>query len=314
MKTKILISVFITLVLLLTDLDLQAQLQCELTEDPYAVELITTDICNFITVLDLLELGKDTLVVLQEQYFEKATPGLKEFINSRELTAEHFLNAIRKRSEMYKNLRNLPDALNKLDEQVRLSYKKLKQIIPTVVFMPAYYMVSNSSGGFGEPSEYGLMIALGELDEDINKIDQLLVHETIHVQQALTIGMEEYQLIFGPKRSLLALCIREGVATYLTYLTTGEYSDKKAYEYYLKHENELWEQFLKDNESDDPGEWLWTNPKDPGKPRDLGYIVGARIAESYYENSENKSQAINDILSVIDYEAFLDKSGYSVKR
>jgi hypothetical protein len=38
--------------------------------------------------------------------------------------------------------------------------------------------------------------------------------------------------------------------------------------------------------------------------------MGALITKAYYENADDKEQAIRDILSVTDYPAFLERSGY----
>jgi hypothetical protein len=48
-------------------------------------------------------------------------------------------------------------------------------------------------------------------------------------------------------------------------------------------------------------------------PQDIGYFVGFRIVQSYYENAADKSAAFQEILAVTDYELFLQKSGYAEK-
>ena len=49
------------------------------------------------------------------------------------------------------------------------------------------------------------------------------------------------------------------------------------------------------------------------RPADLGYYIGYKIAASYYERAPAKSQAVRDILTVRDYPAFLEASGYEEK-
>ena len=61
------------------------------------------------------------------------------------------------------------------------------------------------------------------------------------------------------------------------------------------------------------GDWLFSEPKDPDQPRDLGYILGALIVESYYENAGDKKKALEEILKITDYKAFLAKSRYADK-
>ena len=46
---------------------------------------------------------------------------------------------------------------------------------------------------------------------------------------------------------------------------------------------------------------------------DLGYFVGARICEAYYEQAEDKRQAIEDLLFISDPAAILEASGYAAR-
>ena len=46
------------------------------------------------------------------------------------------------------------------------------------------------------------------------------------------------------------------------------------------------------------------------RPGDLGYWVGYRIVESYYEKARDKRQALRDILEMTDAKAFLARSGW----
>jgi len=140
-----------------------------------------------------------------------------------------------------------------------------------------------------------------------------IIHEPIHVQQFLAIGVEHYHSIYEEKRSLLAVSIREGVAEYLTHLIAGEYSKKEVYEYIKKDEKKIWERFKAEMHNREFGDWLFSTPKDPDQPRDLGYIVGALIAESYYQNAGDKKKAIDEILKVTDYKGFLERSHYAEK-
>ena len=58
---------------------------------------------------------------------------------------------------------------------------------------------------------------------------------------------------------------------------------------------------------------MWSKPDDPEQPRDIAYVFGARIVESYYESASDKRRALREIFSVTDYERFLDQSGYAAK-
>jgi hypothetical protein len=313
MKRIFKLSIIFSITLGLICSTASAQLKCELTNDPAKIQLIDDDVKNFLRALDMLDAESDWAAVIQKEYLDKASPGLKEFVREKELEAEQFVEAFRKRKDSYYSLKDLPQQLASQEAKIRNAFAGLKKIIPNSVFMPAYYLVGTSPGAMGEPSEYGLMIAISELDEDIEGIHLLLVHETIHVQQALTVGMEEYQAIFGPKMSLLSLAIREGTAYFLTLLAAGGHTHKESYDYLIQNEKELWERFKAEMDNRLPGDWMWRKPADPEQPPHLGYIMGSRIVEAYYNKAEDKQKAMQEILSVIDYKGFLEKSGYAEK-
>ena len=310
MKKSVKISAALVMALALFAPDALAQLELDLTDDPAKVRLIDDDVKNFLKAMDRLDAENDWASIIQTEYLDKASPGLKEFIREKGVKAEEFVQAIKERKEKYDSLHALPEQLARQEKKIREAFTGLKRIIPNAMFMHVYYLVGPNPGAMGEPSEYGLMISMSELDRDIENIHLLLVHETIHVLQALTIGMEEYQAIFGPKLSLLALAIREGAAYYLTLLSAGGHTHEESWDYYIQNEKDLWQRFQADMNENTPGDWMWGKPADPEQPPLLGYIVGARIVEAYYNRLKDKEKAVQDILAITDYKGFLEKSGY----
>lgn len=139
----------------------------------------------------------------------------------------------------------------------------------------------------------------------------LVIHELVHFQQARVQGINAYRAIYGPKKSLLALAIREGAADFLASLAAGGNTNEAALSYLVKHEKELWEQFQTEMNRADSGEWMWNPTTNPERPRDLGYAQGYRIVEAYYESAGRTPEAIRAILAVTDYPAFLAASGYA---
>jgi hypothetical protein len=221
---------------------------------------------------------------------------------------------MQKKSAQYSALRALPDQIVPQEGSIREAFADLAKVVPNPMFIPIYYFIGVGSSGLNaQPSEYGIIVALTELAEDPSVLKIPLVHEVIHVKNALTVGIEEYMQVFGPKMSLLALSIREGTAYFLTLLSLGEHGHKDAYDYYLKNEKKLWERFKADMDQSQIGDWLFSKPKDPEQPAHLGYVIGSRIVESYYNRAEDKAKAVQEILSVIDFEEFLEKSGYNEK-
>jgi hypothetical protein len=78
-----------------------------------------------------------------------------------------------------------------------------------------------------------------------------------------------------------------------------------------EHERELWERFAQEMLGPETGDSLWVKPQDPAQLSSVGYVMGALITQAYFENTDDRQQAPQDILSVTDYPAFLDRSGYN---
>ncbi len=303
----------IILGLVLLWLPVRAQLACETTNDPAAVPLVYDDLHNFLRAMETIEAGGDAESVFKDEYLAKASPAFKEYLREHDLDPIDFVEAVNEDPERYAALTRLPSQLKSQEAEVRRLFGELRRIYPETEFIPVYYLVGVQRGFFAEPSPYGLMIAISELAEDPSLVGLGLVHETVHIQQALAVGIEEYMQVFGPKMSLLSLSLREGTAYFLTTLAAGRHTLQKAHDYFIKNEKALWERFKGEKGNRDPGEWLYRKPADPNTPQDLGYIMGARIVEAYYNQAEDKGKAITEILSIVDSEEFLGKSGYSGK-
>jgi len=314
MRTIIAVMAPAVLLLAIHPIDAGAQLLCEITNDPHKVLLSYEDVNNFVRALDMMDEGLDSVTIVQKEYLDKASPGLREYVRGNDVKAEDFVEAIREHRNKYSMLRGLPRQLASQEEAVYQALVGLKGVVPNAAFVPVYYFVGIGDAGLhAEPSEYGLLIAMMEMTSDPSVIRLVLVHETVHVQQALMIGIEEYMQIFGPKMSLLALAIREGSAEFLTYLATGEYAKERAYEYLIENERSLWQRFQSEMNERLPGDWMFSDPSDPEQPIDLGYVMGARIVQAFYDRAEDKTEAVQEILSIIDYPEFLKRSGYPEK-
>ena len=71
-------------------------------------------------------------------------------------------------------------------------------------------------------------------------IEPTLVHEMIHMEQLAAVGEAYFDIFSGEERTLLALSIREGGATWFAELIAGGSVHKNlARDYCLAHEQEL---------------------------------------------------------------------------
>ncbi|UCG53024.1 MAG: hypothetical protein JSW58_05570 [Candidatus Latescibacterota bacterium] len=283
-----------------------------LTTDPENAPFVYEDIRNFVRAHAMLATDADTMGILQQEYLDVGTPGLKMFIEKYDLTTERLIKAIRKHPDDYASLGDMPEWLATKEEPVRRAFTQLKRYIPNVVFPPTYYLIGGYRG-IGSGSVEGQLITVEKSanKRGKKKFAPLLVHELVHFQQVVAVGYPKYKALFGPEKSLLGLTIREGTAEFFADLVTGEMTQDEAREFTIAREPELWEQFQKDMLGSETGDWMWQKPSDPEQPRHVAYVLGARIVESYYKNAPDKEKAVREILSVTDYPAFLEKSGYA---
>lgn len=309
MKAAITCLVFVT-ILATVSFEARAQALSETTGNPAEVKFYYEDLKNFLQTMDKLKHSSDSVGIIQENYIDKASAGLKEFIRENGVDAEDYVKVMRKRPDHYESLIGMPEFLASHEEDVRAGLTKLQAKIPEAVFLPIYYLVGFYSGLHAEPSPYGLLLAFGSPGKEPESVVNTVVHETVHVQQAMAVGLEEYHSIYDTKRSLLAFAIREGVATFLTQLITGRKNKHEPFEYYVEHEKELIEKFKKEMNDSSAGDWMWAKPKNPEQPHQVGYVLGSMIVKAYYERTADKDQAVKDILSIVDYADFYEKSGF----
>jgi hypothetical protein len=217
--------------------------------------------------------------------------------------------AIRKYPEKYSNFDKFPEAIAGLAPEVHRSFAKLKEYIPNAVFPPTYFLVTNHYG-INSGSVEGQLITVEKWTLPIEGEMTMLVHELTHFQQVVAVGYDEYKLLFGEKKNLLGLCIREGTAEFFANLVTGTLTQDQAVDYLKENESRLWKWFEKEMHGAETGDWMWSTPADSAQPKHIGYALGMLIVQSYYDQAEDKENAVADILSVTDYPAFLAKSKY----
>lgn len=280
--------------------------------DPAMAEFVYDDVANFVRVFKLLGSGGDTIAILENEYIAKGSPGLRAFVADYGLDAATLAGAIRQSPEDYAAL---PKKLIWLKEQQRslvTAFRKLKFFIPDAVFTPTYFLVG-AGRGIASGSIEGQLVTVEKGASKIveSRLNTLVVHELVHLNQAIAIGSpEKYHAIYGPEKSLLALSIREGMAEFFTELVTGQYTQEKARRFVYSNEERLWNKFKAEMKGSETGDWMWTTPADSGQPRDVGYVFGARIVEHYYKHSSDIREAVTYLLSLTDYDSFMERCQY----
>jgi hypothetical protein len=297
------------LVLIIFLLNLQAVAQPNYPREPKEAALIYSDLLHFMDAYKALETNNDTIQVLQTLYFEKGSKGLKEFINRHQLTAERLKDAMQAHPERYALI---PDFLGNITEIEALYadlMKKYHQVLPNTVFAPTYLLVG-ANRGIGQASQVGQLITITRVVDDRNKMQKLMTHELTHFQQVMAMGGQKYISLYTAPNNMLGMCLREGGAEFFTSLVLGDITQDKALEYIEKNKTELKKQFLTDLETQNQEFWLWASIDQNSYPKLLGYAMGYEICKEFYENSDDKNTALQDILKMEDAEGFLKSSGY----
>jgi hypothetical protein len=296
--------------------------RAKMNHDPDAAKFVTSDIGNFwraYTQASTAASPEEREKIYQREYLDKASPGLKDFIDLRIKSAHNLVRAIDSHPKYYASLKNVTPRVPQMEPQMRASFRKLKELYSDAVFPDVYFLIGiMNSGGTTGPS--GLLIGtemhgkqpdtdMSDMDNwykavlgPIDELPGIVAHELIHYQQN---DMDT--------SSLLGQSIHEGTADFIGEMISGQTINKHLRAYGDAHEAELWSEFQAEMNGKDVSHWLYQGDKSTDRPADLGYYMGARIAESYYQHAADKKQAIRDILTVTDYDAFLRASHYADK-
>ena len=104
------------------------------------------------------------------------------------------------------------------------------------------------------------------------------------------------------------------MADFIGELISGETANRKIFDWAKGKEKQIWADFKKDMYYDRYSNWIGNYSKaSKDSYPDLGYWIGYEICKSYYENAEDKKQAIQDMLTIQDYRKFLADSKWESK-
>ena len=264
---------------------------------PDSARLVTSDIALFWKTLD--RAPADSLAeYLQREYLEKASVGVRDFIQGRIMSAEDLASYVRSNRAKYDTVRAANLEVTRAEPQIRAAFRKLKELYPAAVFPDVYFVIGRFNSG-GTASQRGLLIG-AEMYRDPAALPGIVAHELIHFQQHY------------PAAKLLEHAFMEGSADFVGNLIAGRQINNAAHQYGMQHEAELWAEFSKHFDDTNYFPWMYGRPTD-GKPNDLGYFIGYRIAQAYYEKARDKRQALREIITARNgnVRELLAMSGYA---
>src|SRR4029078_2242072 len=251
------------------------------TPNPASARLVTSDIQLFWSAID--RAPADSLAeYLQREYLDKASVGVRDFIQGRILSAEDLATSVRARRATYDSIRAANLDVTKAEADIRNAFRRLKELYPPAVFPDVYFVIGRFNSG-RTSKDHGLLIG-AEMYRDPASLPGIVSHELIHFQQRY------------PSGPLLEHAFMEGSADFVGELISGRQINNDAHRYGIAHEAELWKEFSAHFDNKDYFPWMYARPTD-GKPNDLGYFIGYRIAQAYYNKASDKRQAIHEIIT-----------------
>lgn len=294
---------------------------CVSQQHPQAPKAVVTfhskDLQNFWHAFDK-SAGKDEkecTQIFDDIYLKNGSQGLRDFYEVRLKNSKELCEAVIAIRPYYEKTRELMPNLDSFNEAILNSFNELKKMYPATSNVEVYYVIGKTATA-GTIKDNKLLIGLemftaGEpnIDKKIvpkhllaYKLDFLMipavaVHELIHTQQK-----------FPDLRTLLENSVVEGVADFLAKKIHGKIINDNLFDYGKKNEKRLKKLFDKKKNGTDLNDFLYNSHS--SKHPDMGYFIGYRITESYYDKATDKTAAIADMLHVSDFNKFVQQSNY----
>ena len=290
--------------------------------DTYVVDF--SDIPRFWVAFDSATVAENKEAVFQRLYLDEASDGFKEFLSVRDFSPEGYANITTSFPRFWQSVRTNTLSFQEKQDEIVLLFNDFTSLYPAFKAPDVSFTIGNMMTGgtvsgdwilfgaelvsvdstvdlseFSEASpgtfEYWLYSVLSNPEDYLFTI----AHEAVHFQQAERTDS-----------TLLSQAIEEGAADFIAELVSGKPLRTNYYLYGIDHEEELWDSFKDDMYGTDADAWLYGGSITEVHPSDLGYFIGYRISQAYYEKQTDSLQAIKDIIEVTDYPGFLEKSGY----
>jgi len=278
-----------------------------------AQNVVTQDIDNFWMAYDKITATQDSaqqMELLHQHFLDKGTPGLAAIRQARRYTPQQYLNAINRYPKFWKSIRANTYKSKTLSKELEKGILKLKEVYPTLKPAKIYFTVGvfrTNGTTLDSAVLIGSELAMADkstlteefpartkrfLDnyfssDPISNIVFLNIHEYVHTQQKTAWGS-----------NLLTQSLREGIAEFVAVKASGDQSYSPAIAYGKRHNQKVRARFEREMFNQYYRYWLWSSMDNAFKQRDLGYYIGYTIAEKYYQKSNNKLQAIQELITL----------------
>jgi len=277
-----------------------------------AQQVCKTDWEHFWTMRDSVMATADTARqrdLVNRLYIASASEGLKAFMRNKDGLDLKWLALLKADpgfwDKLQKNEPLIDTTVLRLEQQIH----RFRELYPELKPAQSFLIVGlRQQGGTvrGNLSLIGVEVVLNCPTLMGDQLVRMGIHEYVHTQQK----RPDFQQI-----NVLTSVIREGACDFVAGLVTGLPAKTPYMAYGPAHEKEVWQSFQKDMYTRNNDNWVSTGPNLALPAADLGYFVGYRICQAYYDQATDKKKALKAIIE-LDYtdpgavNDFFKRSGY----
>lgn len=269
------------------------------------ITISTRDAQNFVEVYAQDVSKKE----LKEFYLGKASIAMdKKVMRSFVQKLNKFTKTVKTDYQTYKSVENVLDKLVQEETELRVALDNWKKLSPNALLPDVYFAVGTQN--LAEAFSHGnLVINLAGLSP--NSINPHALDEVKLYPQVLRsiIGTQFYGCNSETGNSNLAKAIKEGSKDFLVELISGENPNAEIFSYATQRKDEILSLFQEQMYSDYRSDWYAPSER---KSEQLARWVGYQVAADYYQDATDKSQAIQTILKVKNYDCFYKSNGKSL--
>jgi hypothetical protein len=300
----------------------EVQADVKTVTNPNQVKFVTSDVDLFWSAYRKARHG-DEVAVFEREYFGYGSIALYDFIPFRIDSPWALVKTVDAQRAYYDAIE--PETRRLIAERpaILADFRKLKELYPKAVFPSAVYFVVGRMNTGATSTEDGLIIG-AEMNSlpygfpATSLADNYPIANLRHVDELpplVTHELAHYQQDYPDTLDLLGSTIGEGSADFIAQLVTGVDPDGFQWTYGCSHELRLWRAFYPQiHNMNAAGEWLYSLNSPLGAPRYIGYWIGYRIVQAYYDATPDKALALDTILHIRDFNKFLKASGYPEHR
>jgi len=278
----------------------------------HAQQVSQTDWEHFWTMRDSVTATSDTAKqrdLVNRLYIGQASEGLKAFMRNKDGLDLKWLALLKADPGFWDNLQNKRSLIDTAVQQLEQQIGRFRQLYTDLRPAQSFLIVGlRQQGGTvrGNLSLIGAEVVLNDPALTGDQLVRMGIHEYTHTQQK----RPDFQQI-----NVLTSVIREGACDFVAGLVTGIAAKTPYMTYGPAHEKEVWRSFQKEMYTRNNDNWVSTGPNPDLPAPDLGYFVGYRICQAFYDQATDKKAALKTIIE-LDYanpdavSGFLKRSGY----